>query len=590
MSIGTSGTPAPTPSAELNPEGIADRTTVGVFFGQAARYGDRALVHHLVGEKWQTETWSAMKRSVLAVASALVDAGVRERDRVILISENRYEWLVSDFAIQSAGGVTVPVYIGTPPEVIQKIVDNSEASLAIASNDELASKLRTGGSLKKIVTIDSEVTAWMARRPQQIAEVARRLAAIQPDDLCTIVYTSGTTGDPKGVELAHRCLVDITRAALKVFPLSETDRTLSFLPYSHVFERINAIFIGVMFGGQVWISRGPDHLSAELHEVQPTVMCSVPRIYEKMYAAVTARVRTSPGYRQAIFHWALNVGRVYNVEKKRGPIIDAQHRLADRLVLASLRHLLTGGRLRFFISGGAALQKEIEEFFWSCGIPILNGWGMTEMSSGACSNTLEDHKFLTVGKPFPGVEFKIAGDGEILVKSPGNMLAYHKNPEATAETMRDGWIYTGDIGEIDGDGFLRITDRKKALFKTATGKYIAPQPIEFGLMEDSLIDRALVVGEGRPYITALVVPDWAAAKQQGLDETSIRDHVQRVVDRLNSHLGNWETVKYFTLLLEDFSEAKGELSLKLDVKRKVVAQNFAAQIEAMYTGKTKSGS
>ena len=586
MSIGTSGSPPP-PTAELNPEGIADRTTVGVFYSQAARYADRPLVHHIVGESWKTETWADMKRYVLAIASALVDASVQQGDRVVILSENRYEWVASDFGIQSAGGVTVPIYTGTAPEVIQKIIDNSETVLAIASNQALAGKLKVGGSLKKIVTIDSDVSAWMVRRPQQLVTVAARLAAVKPDDLCTILYTSGTTGDPKGVELAHRCLVDVGRAALKVFVLSESDKALSFLPYSHAFERINGVFFNLLYGGEAWISRGADHLAEEIAAVQPTVMNSVPRVYEKMYAAVTAGVRKAPGYRQGLFRWALNIGRQYNVEKKRGALLEAQYRIADRLVLGALRKRLTGGRLRFFISGGAALSQEIEEFFWSCNIPILNGWGMTELSSGVCSNRLDAHKFLTVGKPFPGVELKIADDGEILVKGPGNMLGYHENPEATAETLKDGWIYTGDIGVIDADGFLKITDRKKALFKTAVGKYIAPQPIEFGLTQDPLIDRAVVIGEGRPYVVALVVPDWTAAKQQGLDDAALREHVQKVVDGVNSHLGNWETVKYFALLDEDFTEAKGELSLKLDVKRKVVAQNYASQIEAMYSGKSK---
>src|SRR6266851_1739049 len=584
MSIGTSGSP---PATELNPEGIADRTTVGVFFGQAARYGERPLVHHLVGEKWKTETWADMKRYVLAVASALVDAGVKQGDRVVLLGENRYEWLVSDFGVQAAGGVTVPIYTGTAPEVIQKIVDNSEAVLAIASNEALASKLRAGGSMKKIVTIDTDVTAWMVRRPQRLPEVATRLAAVKPDDLCTIVYTSGTTGDPKGVELPHRCLVDISRAALKVFPLSDSDMTLSFLPYSHVFERINGVYIGLLFGGQAWISRGVDHLSAELGEVQPTVMCSVPRVYEKMYAAVMSRVRESPGYRQALFHWALNVGKQHHVEKKSGGLLNAQYGLADRLVLAGLRKRLTGGRLRFFISGRAALSRDIEEFFWSCGIPILNGWGMTEMSSGACSNTLAAHKFLTVGKPFPGVELKIADDGEILVKSPGNMLGYHNKPEATGEVLKDGWLYSGDIGVIDGDGFLFITDRKKALFKTAVGKYVAPQPLENELMHDPLIERAVVVGDGRPYVTALVVPDWDAARKGGLDDAAINQRVQKAVDAANEGHGSWERIQYFTLLPEDFSEAKGELSLKLDVKRKVVQERYQKQIESMYDQKQK---
>jgi len=298
-------------------------------------------------------------------------------------------------------------------------------------------------------------------------------------------------------------------------------------------------------------------------------------------------VRESPGYRRTLFHWALGVGRKHNVEKQRGTLLDAQYRLADRLVLAGLRKRLTGGRLRFFISGGAALSQEIEEFFWSCGVPILNGWGMTELSSGVSSNRLDAHKFLTVGKTFPDVQVKIADDGEILVNGPGNMLGYHKNQEATEETLKDGWVYTGDIGVIDEDGFLKITDRKKALFKTAVGKYIAPQPIEFGLVQDPLIDRAVVIGEGRPYVVALIIPDWNAAKKQGLDEAALREHVQKVVDGVNSHLGNWETVKYFTLLAEDFTEAKGELSLKLDVKRKVVAQNYAKEIESMYAGKSK---
>jgi long-chain acyl-CoA synthetase len=573
--------------AELNPEGIADRTTVGVFYTQAARLAGKPLIHYPDGDAWKVHTWSDMKRDALAVASALIDAGVKQGDRVILMSENRLEWLYCDFGIQTAGAVTVPIYPSTSQEVIAKIIANSEAVIGIASGGKLAADLPIGGTLRKVFTIDEDVGAWTARRPAQLAEIAARLSKIQPDDLCTIVYTSGTTGDPKGVELAHRCLVDVSRAALKAFPLSETDSTLSFLPYSHVFERINGTFVGICFGGQAWISRGPDHLVDEIRQVQPTIMCSVPRVYEKMHAAVMTRVRQSPGYRRSLFSWAVGVGRVHNVERRHNFINDTQYRIADRLVLEPLRRTLTGGRLRFFISGGAALSREVEQFFWSIGVPILNGWGMTEMSSGATTNTLTDHKFLTVGRALPGVELKIADDGEILVSSPGNMLAYHRNPDATAETLRDGWIYTGDIGEIDPEGFLRITDRKKALFKTAGGKYIAPQPIENALARDPLIDRAVVVGEGKPYITVLIVPDWQSAKQQGLDDKGMQAHVQKVIDEENAHLGHWETIKYFTLLREDFSEEKGELSLKLDIKRKVVASHYSKEIESMYASKSK---
>ena len=558
-----------------------------MFFRQAARFGDRALIHYLRGNAWQIETWADMRRDVLAVASALVDSGVQAGDRVILMSENRLEWLYCDFAIQVAGAITVPIYPNVSGEIAEKIATDCQATLAIVSDTAKAEKLRIGGPLRTVAFIDTDVARWVAQPARQLAELISRLAQIQPDDVCTIVYTSGTTGDPKGVELAHRNLVDICRAILEVHPLSESDSTLSFLPYAHVFERINCIFTTMMFGGQTWISRGLDHLTDELAEVQPTILCSVPRLYEKLNAAVMARVREASAPRQALFRWAIRVGTRFAHEPSRSPLLSTEHALAEKLVLAPLRRRLTGGRLRFFISGGAGLAQEIEEFFWAIGVPILNGWGLTETSSGACSNTLDQHRFLTVGKPFPGVELKIAADGEILVKSPGNMLAYHNNPAATAEMLKDGWIYSGDIGEIDADGFLKITDRKKSLFKTAGGKYIAPLQLEFALMRDPLIMRAVVVGEGRPYVIALIVPDRDAANKQGLDEAGLNAHVQKAVDSLNANLGSWETIKYFTLLQEDFTEQTGELSLKLDVKRKVVAQHYQDQIESMYAGKTR---
>ena len=558
-----------------------------MLFRQAARYGDRALIHHLEGERWVTHSWADVRRDVLAVASGLVEAGIQPGDTVILISENRLEWILCDFGIQAAGAITVPIYPNSPPDMAEKIAANSRATLAIASDEALAAKVPATGTIRSVVSMGGDVASWMRREPAMVAEVIARMGRIQPDDLCTIVYTSGTTGDPKGVELEHRNLVDISRAAVEVHPITDQDSALSFLPYAHVFERINDIFVGIVYGGQFWISRGADHLTEELKEVQPTVMCSVPRMYEKMYAAVMAAVREASPMRRRMFEWAIRVGERRFQAGRPGPLLRAQHRLADRLVLAALRRRLVGGRLRFFISGGAGLARDVEQFFWSIGIPILNGWGMTETASGVCSNTLHEHRFLTVGKPFPGVEIKIADDGEILVKGPGNMRGYHDHPDATAEILKDGWIYTGDIGEIDPDGFLKITDRKKSLFKTAGGKYIAPLPIEHGLMKNQLVLRSVVIGEARPYVTALVVPDWDAAHKQGMDETEVRASIQATVDAVNSQLGRWETIKYFTLLRGDFTEEAGELSLKLDVKRKVVAQNYRDQIESMYAGKPK---
>jgi long-chain acyl-CoA synthetase len=560
---------------------------VGVFFRQAARYGDKPLIHYRQGDAWQIETWADVRRHVLAVASALIAADVKPHDSVLLISENRVEWVYCDFAIQTVGAVTVPVYPNSPAEMAQSIASDSGATYAIASGAPLAAKLTETGALRHIATMDGEVAEWVRQPTLNLPEIAARLSRVTPEDICTIVYTSGTTGTPKGVELAHRNLVDTARAAVQVHPITDQDSSLSWLPLAHVFGRINEMFDGMVYGGETWISAGSDHLVEELQQVRPTVMCSAPRVYEKMYAAVIARVQKASPAKRAIFRWAVSTGTRFSQTENPGPALKAQRRLADRLVLAGLRRQLTGGRMRFFISGGAALAQNIEEFFWAVGVPILNGWGLTETSSGVCSNTLHEHRFLTVGKPLPGVELKIAGDGEILVKGIGNMIGYHNNPEATAEVVKDGWFYTGDIGEIDSDGFLKITDRKKSLFKTSGGKYIAPLHLEHELLSDPIIERAVVVGDGRPYVTALIVPNWPSARSQGLDETRLAARIQQTVDRVNAGVGHWETIKYFTLLSKDFTEKDGELSLKLDIKRKVIQEHYRDQIESMYTGKTK---
>lgn len=585
MSVGTSGS---TSTGRFNPDAIADRTIVGVFYRQARRYGTRALLHHHEDGGWRTKSWADAQRMVLAEAAALIRAGVQAGEHVLIVSDSCLEWPISDLAIQTVGAITVPVYPTNPPAVVDYIAANSEAVLAIAADEELAKSLRSTGRMKSVVRIDSEVRGWYGTEPtaEEMDSISGRLAAIRPDDVASVVYTSGTTGEPKGVELAHRSFVDMARAVLEVFPIGEDDVLLSWLPLSHIFERQTTV-IGLVMGGQAFMSRGVEKLAADIADVRPTLMTGVPRVYEKMHSAVMERVRSAPAYRRALFGWATGVGHRVAHDQHPSPMLLLQHSLADRLVLRPLRERLVGGRLRMFVSGGAALAQDVEEFFWAMGVPIFQGWGMTETCSGATSNTPAAHRFRTVGKPFLGVELKIADDGEILVKSPGNMLGYRHKPDATAEVLKDGWLCTGDIGNIDADGFLCITDRKKALFKTAVGKYVAPQPIEFELMRDPLIEQAVVIGDGRPYVTALIVPDWEAVKKQGLDEAALKAQIQTTLDSVNASRGSWETVKYFTLLPEAFTEANGELSLKLDVKRKVVQDHYQKQIDAMYTGKKK---
>jgi long-chain acyl-CoA synthetase len=566
---------------------LSDRTTIGVFLRQAERLGDRTLIRHHDGSAWRAVSWEAARDAVLRIAAGLVRAGVGPGDRVVLMAENRIEWIYCDLGIQAAGGVTVPIYPSTPARVANGIVDDAGARLAFVA-DELADQLQ----VERIVRLDGDLPGWLEEPPgHELVEVARRAAALQPDDLATIVYTSGTTGQPKGVMLAHRCFCDMARSCLQVHDIGPDDEALSFLPYAHVFERVNGIFVGVTAGASGWLARGIDHLAEDLQACRPTVMVSVPRVYEKMHQRVMAVVRGSPWHRRALFHWAVGQGR----RRARGQPAPF-HALAERIVLRPLRARLTGGRLRYFVSGGAPLSIEIEEFFGALGIRILQGWGMTETASGATSNTVERHELGTVGPPLPGVEVRIADDGEILVRSPGNMLGYYRNPEATAETLHDGWVLTGDIGEIDANGFLRITDRKKDLIKTAGGKYVAPQPLESRLQQEATIERAVVLGDERPYVVALVVPDWDAMRAEtgieGAPETLVHDEraravVQMAVDDLNRDLGSWETIKYFELLPEDFTEARGEITPTLKVKRRVVQARYRDLIETMYQGKTR---
>ncbi|HEY4888237.1 MAG TPA: long-chain fatty acid--CoA ligase [Candidatus Dormibacteraeota bacterium] len=591
------------PSLELadaasGPKAGNAQTIPAVFFEQARLQGERTYIHYFRGDAWHALSWAETAERALRVACGLVRAGLTPGEHVTLISPNCPEWLYCDLGIMAAGGITVPIYPTLVKRVVSYIAADAKTRLAIAANAELGARLKGQPYPSEVFLMDDEIVRWEKGEPDQELrrEVAARLQALDPDGVATIIYTSGTSGDPKGVILTHRHFVEVAKSSLEVFRIGSDDVVLSYLPYSHVMERADGIFIPTSAGATVWLARSLDTLVDDIQIARPTFMLGVPRVFEKVYEAVYDQVRKQSIHRRAIFQWALAVG----AEKARGsrrPGIKVRMRIAEGLVLRQLRKRLTGGALRFFISGGAPLNEKVEEFFWAMGVKILQGWGLTEATSGVTSNTEERHRYRTVGLPIPGTEIRIADDGEIEVKGPGVMAGYLNQPVTTAETIVAGWLRTGDMGFIDHDGFLTITDRKKDLIKTAGGKYVAPLPIESQIENDRYVKSSLVVGDGRPYVVALIVPDWQAlAADMGLDgapeklvaDPGVRAHFAAVMDSVNQGQAGFETVKYFALLPRDFTEAYDELTPSLKKKRRVIARHFQDVIDDMYSAHKKS--
>jgi long-chain acyl-CoA synthetase len=570
---------------------ITPDTIPGVFFDQAARRGDLPCLRYWSGGELRTLTWTQTAERATRVAAALVQSGLRPGDHVALMAANRADWIYCDYGIMAAGGVTVPIYPSLPAHTAAYIAHDSRTRLAIASGDDLAAKLEGDAYPERVFTMDKDVVDWVATEPtpEAKAEVEARLSALRPQDLATVVYTSGTTGDPKGVMLTHGHFVEVAKSALQMFDIGPDDELLSYLPYSHVLERIDGIFVETMAGSSFWLARSLDSLIEDIHVARPTIMLGVPRVFEKVYEAVNDQMAKESVLKQFVFRWALGIGAA-SLRGVPGPWLRFRIGVAERLVLRQLRERLTGGRLRFFISGGAPLNEKVEAFFWAIGVKILQGWGLTETSSGATSNNESQHRYRTVGVPLPGTEIRIADDGEILVKGPGVMLGYKNQPEATSAMISDGWLKTGDMGFVDKDGFLTITDRKKDLIKTSGGKYVAPLPIESQLESSRLVKTSLLIGDERPYVVALIVPDWTAMAtesgfaggQRDTNDPALRSMFQSVVDGVNQGLASFETIKYFTVLDRDFSESDGELTPTLKKKRRVIGEHFAAEIDALY--------
>lgn len=563
--------------------------------------------------KWQSLSWQELCLSVESVAASLKSLGVEKGHRVVILSNTRYEWMVADMAVLSSGAVTVPIYQSSRAEEVEYILNDSEPTVVILENALQVKKWQSLSKIpqtvQKVVCIDpytelpDEYLSWeefldegsdtLTNNKNYLADIISERTL---DETASIIYTSGTTGNPKGVVLTHTQIVSEVTEAFDLFDIGTKDASLTFLPYAHVLGRIEA-WGSIYTGFTLAFAESIERIRLNLVEVKPTMMVAVPRIFEKLYVAIVTQVEANP-VKHKLFNWAMRVGRLVSraqAHKKSIPIhILLQYQLAKKLVFNTFSEKM-GGRLRFAISGGAPLEKEIAEFFHAAGLLLLEGYGLTETTAAICVNTPLHYKFGTVGKPIGDVDIKIADDGEILVKSNKVMKEYYKNPEETQKVFIDGYFATGDIGEFTSEGFLKITDRKKDLIKTAGGKYVAPQKLENLLKLNRLISNVLIHGDKKKFIVALVALDeqetLAYAKENDISYQSfasltqnpkIRDEVKKAISQVNSELSSYETVKNFAILDKDFTIEDGELTPSLKVKRKYCDEKYRDKIEALY--------
>jgi long-chain acyl-CoA synthetase len=565
---------------------------------------------------WRGISYGELGARVEALASWLVRAGLQAGDRVVIFSHNTPMWTVADLAVLTAGGISVPIYATNTAQQAAHIVRDAGARIAFAGTAEHYAKLAAvrgaEGPLERVIVFDRDAlldgddSFHLETLPPRgdAAGLAARLDGSSPDDVATIIYTSGTTGEPKGVVLTHANLWTQFHAVDAHFRVTGQDRSLCFLPLSHAYERVWTFYV-LLKGAQNYYLEDPKQVIEAMQQVRPSCMVSVPRLYEKVYAAARHKLSKASGSKRRLFEWAVAVGREAAYARKEGravsPWLAARHRLADRLVLRKIRDIV-GGPKNFFSAGGATLSAEIEEFFFAAGLLICQGYGLTETSPMLTCNRPGDFRFGTVGKAIPGCELRVAPDGEILARGANVMRGYYRKPQETAEAFEDGWFKTGDIGAFDPDGFLRITDRKKDLIITSGGKNIAPSRIESVIGKDYYIDQVAAVGEGRHYLSALVVPHFEAleewAKERGLTYESLRQLVRdrRVVDFIAQRiehqqavLAGHERVKKFTLLSERFSQVGGEITPTLKNIRSAIAAKYQQAIDAMYAEAASNG-
>jgi long-chain acyl-CoA synthetase len=599
------------------PRNSTPGTLTRLFFDAAQKYDRPDALQYKEGGVYKPISHHEVTDRVRRIALGLQELGLQPGDRVAILSENRPEWAIADYACLASALTDVPLYPNLPAEQLPYLINDSGATVVFCSTAMQSAKLAEirsqvpnvkhviGFSATKqpgedMTFADLEAKGVAADTAERKTKYRDRALSVKPDDVATLIYTSGTTGDPKGVMLTHENLYSKVLAEASVVPFAGRDTCLSFLPLSHVFERMAGHYLMWHTGTSIAYAESMDTVALNLTEVKPSLVLSVPRLYEKIYARVLDNALSGGGLKKRIFFWARGVGEKWADEKlagrEPGGALALQYKVANKLVFSKLR-ARTGGSLRYFVSGGAPLAAEINKFFYAAGLVVLEGYGLTETSPVIAVNTPAKFRIGTVGPAVPGVEIRIAEDGEILTRGPHVMKGYYRKPEATAEMIdRDGWFHTGDIGTIE-DGFLRITDRKKDIIVTAGGKNIAPQPIENAVKTNKYVSQAVMIGDKRKFPIMLVVPNWDNLekwakrhniiypdRRQLLTMPAAREKMEREVLGQLHGFAHFEVPKKIGLLEHDFSIERGELTPKLSVKRKVVDKSYKSVIDALYAG------
>jgi long-chain acyl-CoA synthetase len=581
---------------------------------QVQAFGEKTMFAAKEGGQWRKYSTTEVKATANKFSAGLLQLGVGANDstdegcdKIAIISNNRPEWLLTDFAVQQTGAVLVPIYPTTNPNELQFILSDAQVKYIFVSNRELYDKVKSISgfvtSLKNIYSFDKleGVDHWTdvldMASPTKIAELAEIKANISETHLATIIYTSGTTGTPKGVMLTHKNICTNIQGTIKSFPFNDRPdyKSLSFLPLNHIFEK-NVVYLFMTVGVQIYFAESLETIGDNLKEIKPDVFTTVPRLLEKVYEKIMAKGMELEGIKRKLFFWAVGLAQRYDTVKSGGAFYTIQLALANKIIFTKWREAL-GGNIKAVVTGGAACQEKLLRTFNGAGIPVFEGYGPTENSPVICLNRMEPggNVLGTVGPTIEGVEIKLEADGEICVRGTSVMKGYYKRPDLTAETIINGWLHTGDIGTWVNDRFLKITDRKKELFKTSGGKYVAPQPIENRLKASAFIEQVIVVGPERKFVGALIVPSFSNLKawmhHHHMDELSneelihhpkVLEKYKHIVEEMNQQINHVEQIKKFELLPREWSIESGEMTPKMSLKRKIIMEKYKDAIERIY--------